>query len=62
MWHETTPTIVTLTQAQYDALDPADQTNGTIYFISDGGAPVSGAGVIATPVSIRTDNYTEESL
>lgn len=51
-----------LTQEEYDALTPDEQLNGTIYFIVDGEAPVSGAGVIATPVSIRTDNYTEEAL
>lgn len=35
MLYDTIPTIVTITQAQYDALDPADKTNDTIYFITD---------------------------
>lgn len=62
MLYDTIPTIVKLTQAQYDALDPDDKLNGTIYFITDGGAPASSAGVIATQVSIQTSSYTAESL
>lgn len=27
-----------LTQAEYDALTPAQKTNGTVYFITDGSA------------------------
>ena len=56
--------IKKLTQAQYDALTPAEQLNGTIYFIVDGGppTPTSNAGVIAASISIRSDTYTEESL
>lgn len=62
MLYNTIPNIVKLTQAQYDAIDTADKMNGTIYFITDGGAPASSAGIVATPLSIRTGEYTTESL
>lgn len=46
MLYSTRPTIVKLTKAQYDALDPADKNNDTIYFITD----VNGNGQSFQPV------------
>lgn len=46
MLYDTVPTIVKLTKAQYDALDPADKNNDTIYFITD----VNGDGQSFQPV------------
>lgn len=51
MLYSTRPTIVKLTKAQYDALDPADKTNDTIYFITD----VNGTGDKFQPII-----YSEE--
>lgn len=61
MLYDTTPTVVKLTQAQYDALDPADKLNGTIYFISDAPLPSSG-GLRATNVNIQSAEYTQTEL
>ena len=61
MWYETTPTVVKLTQAQYDALDPDDKLNGTIYFITDAPIPASG-GLRATNVNIQSAEYTQTEL
>lgn len=51
MLYDTTPTVVTLTQAQYDALDTADKMNGTIYLITD----INGTGDKFQPII-----YSEE--
>lgn len=61
MLYDTIPTVVKLTQAQYDALDPADQTNGTIYFITDGVIPPTG-GLNATNMNITSAEYTSSEL
>lgn len=50
-----------LTQAEYDELTPAEQLNGTIYFIADGEVPVSG-GLRATNVNIQSAEYTQTEL
>ena len=62
MWYETTPTVVKLTQAQYDALDTADKMNGTIYFITDGTPHSPTDGLVATNVGLNQSEYTASSL
>lgn len=53
--------IKKLTQAEYDELTPAEQHNGTIYYITDSDPPLS-TGLSATNLDIQTAEYTTSSL
>lgn len=68
MWHETTPTIVEIPQAQYDLLSEAEKNNGVIYLIPDskiimcnGVIYGKGGGLVHTRLEITTSEYTVES-